>query len=261
MAVRQQIMTRRMNHNFLPSTVEALLGKCAICRRPEIDHTDRATCDHCSCSGVEMFLWLDILLCAECVEKQNQAQQRIVETADQRVAAARLIEQSRKIDNSITVFTEIFNAKTVAIHELWKAIEGDPSIPANEKHFKLASVLDERYQHLKDILFSKRKELGELESEQRAIQVYYNDLAKSLREHEREKLRLKDNTYIVQEPKVVKQPKTVTVKKPYDKALIKTTAAKYGLPEAALQMICVAKNITPEEAAQRLLQAGKDAKG
>lgn len=250
--MKQQIMVRRMNHTYIASTVEQMAGRCAVCRRPEVDHTTEAKCDHCKMGEREVFLWADILLCQECVDKQDALQQHIADTADERVRAARLLVESRKLDQGIRVFTDVFNSKTVGIEELRAAIFVDDTIPQDQKRFKFAAVLDERYQKLKDVIFSKRDELSQLETEQRAIQVYYNNFANQLKTEERAQLRLKDSTYVVQEPKKVTTPKAVTAK-PYDKVSIRTTAAKHKLPEAAINMLCVAKNISPEEAARIML--------
>ena len=70
-----------------------------------------------------------------------------------------------------------------------------------------------------------------------------------LRQDERESIRLKDTQYKPLEPTVVKKPRAITVKK-YDKDAIRQTAKDTGINESILQMICVAQNLTPVEAAR-----------
>ncbi len=258
--MRHELIVRRMTHTFISSTVEGFVGKCAICKRAESDHGPDAKCDKCGTVGAtEYVLWREFLYCPECVEKQRQYEQYVIDTADERVKVHRFLMEARNIDASIRVFTDIFNAKTVAIEEIRKAIDADDTVPADQKYYKLGSVLSERFTHLKDVIHSKREEITAIESEVRAIQTYFNTFANNLRQEERDKLRIQDSKYVVQEPKEIKQPKPVTVKK-YDKATIRTVAAKYKLPEAAINMLCVAKNITAEEAAQIMTAATAKAK-
>lgn len=257
--MRHELILRRMNHTFIASNIEGMIGKCAICKRAEIDHTPEAKCDKCSATGVEMMLWREFLYCPDCVEKQRAYEQYVIDTADERVKVGRFLAEAQKIDASIRVFTDIFNAKTVAIEELRKAIDADDTIPQDQKYYKLGSVLSDRYTHLKDVIHSKREEITAIESEVRAIQTYFNTFANNLRAEEREKLRIQDSKYVVQEPKKITQPKAISTKN-YDKATIRTVSAKYKLPEAAINMLCVAKNISPEEAAKLMLAGMAKAK-
>lgn len=257
--MRHELITRRMNHKFIASTVEGMIGKCTFCKRAEIDHTPDAKCDKCEATGVEFLLWREFLLCPDCIEKQRKYEQYVIDTADERVKVHRFLQEARKVDESIRVFTDIFNAKTVAIEELRKAIDADPDIPQDQKYYKLGSVLSDRFSHLKDVIHSKREEITAIESEVRAIQSYFNTFANNLRADERERLRIKDSQYVVQEPKKITQPKAISTKN-YDKVTIRTVAAKYKLPEAAINMLCVAKNITPEEAAKLMLAGMAKAK-
>jgi hypothetical protein len=157
----------------------------------------------------------------------------------------------KEIDNSIKIQTDIFNAKTIAIHELKVAIDNDPAI--ENKNFALAQSVEARFNHLRDVIFSKRQEITEAENEQKAIQVYYNELAKKLRTEEREKIRLKDAQYKPAEV-IVKKPRAVTVKK-FDKVAIRDAARESGIPEAVLQMLCIAKGFTPLEAVRHFKES------
>lgn len=200
----------------------------------------------------------NMMMCAECRQRQKDFEEEIIATQQDRLDAQEVIYAARKIDASIKIQSDIFNAKTVAIHKLKEAIDADESI--QDKHFTLARALDERYKHLVDILFSKRAEITEGENEQRAIQTYYNELAKRLRNEQREEIRLKDAQYKPIEPVKILKPKAITVKK-YDRAAINAAAIASGLPSQLIQMTCVQRNVTPVEAVKILQEAMNSVKG
>jgi hypothetical protein len=241
-----------MNHKFSPALTDTI--KCIRCDFDEKSHTDRATCEACGNSGnCEIFAG-NMLLCSECIEKEQIAQREnekgaLERVSDARNEANRKIEESRKVDTSIRIRADIFNAKTVAIVELKKSIDENPEI--ENKHFALAKELDTRFQHLKDIIFGLRAEVTEHENEQRAIQTYYNELAKRLREEEREKIKLQDVNYKPIEPKTIRKPRAPKVKK-FDKVEVRKLAKESGFPEQAIQILCMAKNLTPIQAVDLL---------
>lgn len=214
-----------MNHPFSPSGLDPKL--CSTCKRGAVDHTDRATCEVCGVSGVEMILTSNnILMCIDCDIKDVRP--RTEEEVTNRAIQVR--HRFAEIDAQIKISTDLFNAKTVQIHELRKAIDSDPSIPASDKYFVLAKALDSRYEKLNDLVNNRRQEIFEAENEQRAIQTYYNELGKKLRAEEREKLRLKDATYVPKEPVKVVKPKTITTKK-IDVNEIRTACVREGIPQ------------------------------
>ena len=123
-----------MNHSFQSSQLNG--NVCNVCKRPELEHTDNAQCECCPNVG-PCELYIDILMCKECYEKEMKLQTESRANTEQRV-----LEQAFLIDQSIKIQTDLFNAKTVAIQKLKEAIDNDPSI--TEKHFALAKVLSER---------------------------------------------------------------------------------------------------------------------
>lgn len=215
-----------------------------------MDHTDRATCELCGNSGNMDVKSNDILMCQDCDYKDTRVRN------DEELHERALEVQSRfkSIDSTLRVQTDIFNAKTIAINELKLAIGLDSSIPADQKHFTLARMIDQRFQILKDLIFNRRQEISEAESEQRAIHAYYNELGKKLRTEERAAIRLKDAQYRPIEPLKISKPKTITVKK-YDKDAIRAAAKEHGFPEALLQMLCVAQGISVIDAVRALKEA------
>lgn len=236
-----------MNHSYIPSQIDG--SKCGICKYGVLQHTDLATCECCPAIGpVEVFKTM--LMCPECVAKEKVLTQESLAGAETRVQS--VIEQGRAIDYSIKVREDIFNAQTVSINELKLAIDADAEI--TNKRFELAKQLTDRYQHLSKVIFDRQAEIDADNTSQRAIQSYLNTLASTLRAEEREKLKLHDLNYKPTDgkPKVTK----VTTKKGFDKVELVNWANKAGVPLAALQMICVAKNFTPQQAYEHLKGKG-----
>lgn len=229
-----------MYHNFTPSQANDKL--CATCKHDLSNHV----CEICSKEALVDIHW-SMLLCKDCYEKELAAQKEIRDTADERVKA---ISQP---DTTIKVSQDIFNAKIASIEDLRKAIDADATI--ENKAFALASVLNERYIHLKNVLIPERQALvNDGLTEERAIQSYYNDLSKKLREKERAEIKIQDVRY--QPPdKPVKTPKAPTVKK-YDKNAIRDAALASGLAENLIQMVCLQRNVSPLEAVRLMKEMG-----
>jgi hypothetical protein len=229
-----------MNHNY--QVTDENPTECKVCGRSALDHGPYATCEMCK-KERECDLIDGLLICHFCHNWKKKATQPELAQLDRQLD---IRKKFKEIDDSVRVQTDIFNAKTVAIHELKVAIDNDSSIPVESKNFTLAQAVEARFNHLTDVIFSKRQEITDAESEKKAIQVYYNELAKRLRTEEREKIRLKDAQYKPAEV-VVKKARVPSVKK-FDKVAIRDAAKESGIPEGVLQMLCIAKGFTPLEA-------------
>jgi hypothetical protein len=236
-----------MNHSYIPSQIDST--KCGVCKYDVISHTDMASCEACSYIG-KCDIFMTMLMCPECIAKEKALQTENKNGEDKRINE--VIERSRAVDYSISVKEDIFNAQTISINELKLAIENDVNI--TNKRYELANQLMDRYKHFSKIIFEKQQEISEESTKQRAVQSYLNQLASTLRTEERERLKLQDINYKPSEtkPKVSK----VTTKKGFDKVELVEWANKANVPLAALQMICVAKNMTPEQAYNHLKSKG-----
>lgn len=173
----------------------------------------------------------------------------------------RVIETAKVLDESVEVKSDIFNAATHSIDEMKKAIDADASI--ENKPYALAEFVISRAEHFKKVIFDAQNALIEANTNQKAIQVYLNNLANKLRADEREKLKIADISY---QPAKIKakvakisttgtsskvqkdKPKKVEKVK-IDKAEIRRVAATLGIDEFTLQMIVVSKGCTVEQAA------------
>lgn len=245
-----------MKHTFVGSLTDATL--CRQCKRPEVDHTFAAICESCGDTAECEVTDKDILMCEKCQARDKEVEDEISalgSTREERVNNVKSIyAQNRQVEQSIRILPEIFNAKMMAIVELAKAVDIDPEIPADEKQFRLAKILDERYHHLKEILVEHRKTITEIENEQRAINQYYNDLAKKLRADQREKIRLKDVTYQPVEPKTIKKPRApkFSEEKEYVAKLEGEFPHMKGKVHGILKAIMVSQKVTPEHAYNRV---------
>jgi hypothetical protein len=264
-----------MNHPYVESHDGT--DKCAKCKFPAIAHGNEATCDCCPNKGVVEIRYGNMLMCNDCWTKEQTAsaermkpenQQARVDAmysrADVALNSARTdmlnnaMNASRKLDSSVEVRSDLFNAATVAIVDLKKLIDDNPEI--TNKPYALAEALTERFTHFKKVVFDANEQIVEATNNQKAIQVYLNTLANTLRAEEREKLKLQDINY---KPGNIKPIKTVTpvktrVSKKLDKKELDKYAKELQVSAFTLQMLCVSQGITPEQAANKLRKSIKE---
>lgn len=230
-----------MNHSFTPSQIDST--KCNLCKRGVIDHTDMATCECCSYVG-KCDTFMTMLMCPECVAKEKILQNDSKQNEDKRLT--NLLDRSRTVDYSIQVKEDIFNSETISITEIKKFIDSDENI-ANKAYILAERIMD-RINHFQKVIFDKQAEITEESNKQRAAQSYLNQLVTQLRVEEREKLKLKDINYRPSETKT--KVKKIETKKGFDKHELVKWANSVDIPLAAFQMVCVAKNMNPEQAAE-----------
>ena len=240
-----------MNHSFAPG-IDPLL--CNKCKRPTLDHSDEAICECCPNVG-PCEVYMTMLMCPSCLDKQKELQAKSESEAETRVLSQRenidaRIKEIGTIDSAVQVKSDIFNAETVAIVEIKKLVDSDDSISAEDKNFKLASLLTDRINGFKRAITELNLEVIDKVNAQRAIQVYLNEMSNKLRVEEREKLKLQDINY-QPAPQKVSKPRTPKVPK-FDKAELLKWAQFANVPPSIIQMICVSKGVSPEIAANQL---------
>lgn len=231
----------------VPNTVKVLNGT--------VSHGECESCPNKDCKITKTG---SIWMCDECIDKDTKAAlaHQTPEKQEERLQGhknveAVLMQQIRDENSRLKVSADIFNAKIKSIDALKAEIDASPD---ENKNFTLARVLAERFAHLNNLLHEVRVQTTEYETEQRAIQTYYNDLSKKLREEERKKIQLADMTY---KPAIVPvKVKKETPKKKYDKTGIAAASQLSGIPEQLIQMVCVARDITPEAAVMILKEQG-----
>lgn len=220
------------------------------------EQTKKGECEVCDKKDVELTLhYGNMWFCSSCWEREEQATaiHQAPEVQQARVDALNeknnLIIKAREIDNSIQVRTDLFNAATVAIVDLKKEIDANESI--QNKPYALAEELKTRFEHYKQVVFELNEKIIEAGNQQKAIQVYLNQLANQLRQEEREKLKIADINYKPSAPKISK-PRAITTKPKTDKAELRKYAAELGISEFTLQMVSVQKGVSIAEAAKLL---------
>ena len=204
------------------SQIEAKkIGECEICPKTDVEITLRYGnmwfCDECWATEVKTT--------SENMSPENQAARvNEVNSRNSERLAAKANEIIRNDDNSIEVRSDLFNAATQAIIDMKKAIDEREE----NKNYVLAEQLKNRFEHFKKVIFDAQELIVSAGNEQKAIQVYLNNLANSLRQEEREKLRIQDINY---KPAPVKTPSVRNVK---------TTQAGVGKKKVSKQEITAA---------------------
>jgi Zn ribbon nucleic-acid-binding protein len=243
-------------------------------------HTDFAECEACNKTGsVEIYSVADIkmALCVECTEKEKnhqspEKQQERLNAEKERVrilessrvvnqpvlSPTAIIDKARAIDYTVQVKSDVFNAETLSLQEVWQGIQSDSNIPQTEKQFAYAKYTQERIEHLQRAIFEEMQSVNEKQNRIRVLQSELNQIVARLREEERARLRALTPEYKprnLEKPLRPKTEKPVTVpKKKFDKKELLEVTAKLqaeGLPVQwhMLQQTCVARNMTPNEAA------------
>ncbi len=233
-------------------------------------------CEVCDKTNIDVSLhYGNMWFCDDCWEKESKftAENNTPEVIQARVSAVvnkpteqasiavnSVLSESKKIDSTIQVRTDLFNAATTAIMDLKKSIDDDATI--TNKPFALASALSEKFEHLKTVVFELNEKLVEAGNHQKAIQVYLNQLANQLRAEERERLKLADINYKPIPPKSVTKISTrqTSKKTKLDLAELRKYASEIGVTEFTLRMIVIQKGCSIAEAAtiiKESIEAGK----
>jgi hypothetical protein len=234
-----------LNHSFLASALDNT--KCQLCTGSLEVHGKNVQCEACNNVGsVEQWHVNGrvMFICYECLSKEKQ------------VKVVDIMERRERLDNQIQYREEVFNAEIVSISELKSAIY-DSDI--ENKPYILAEQLMLRYNHFKQVIFDANQLAVDSANKQRAIQTELNQIANSLRQEEREKLRIQDINY---KPQTVNLKKITTPKKPkLDKKEIAALSREHGIPEYMIQMVASQKNISPKEALVQIKESISTAKG
>lgn len=260
-----------MDHTFTPSLSDPT--KCGKCKYGIIAHTDLAECEVCPNKG-KMSIYAGMLMCADCIQKEKDHQSP--DKQAERLAAYHatlppvaepsgilninnLLDKARAVDYAVKVVTDIFNAETVAIHEVFAEIDANTEVPAEQKQFKKAEYITEHQAHLQKVIFDANQAVVDAQNRLRVSQQELNKIVNTLRSEEREKLKILSPEY---KPGAVKAPKE-TVSKPrakkvkFDKKELMDQAAKlasegYIADWSMLQMMCVRRDMTPAQAAEQI---------
>ena len=171
--------------------------------------------------------------------------EHISELNKERISANEVLRKSKDIDSHIETSVDVFNADTVAIVELEKAVDSDNTI--TNKPWAKAQVLLDRFQHFKNVQVEANKTIVDSVSKQRAIQQRLNVIANELRDEEREKLRLADLNYKPRNVKIPVTAKTIRMsKQKLDNVALRRYATELGVPEFTMRALAIQKNLTAD---------------
>lgn len=219
-------------------------GECEVCDKKHTEENPVKITVH----------YGNMWFCDECWVKEQSATAEIKANQQTTQVVTNALQQAARVDNTVQVRTDLFNAETVSIINLKAEIDNNPEI-AN-KPYVLAQELINRFEKFKSVIFEYNEKIVEANNAQKAIQVYLNQMANQLRSEEREKLKIADINYQPTKVKPVKPTaiKTTGTKKAtkLDKVELRKAAAELGVAEFTLQMVVVAKGCTIAEAAEML---------
>src|SRR4030095_16316721 len=255
-----------MNHPFVAS--HANVDICIRCKFPLIAHTNEAECEACGNKAAVKMRYGNMLMCSDCWQKELALKSEPMESGvtvnQSEDIQNKILAQSKEIDNSLELRTDIYNAETIAIVDIKKAVYEDENI--TNKPYVVAERLLERLTHFRKIGFELNEQIQNNNNQQRALQQELNSLSNTLRNEEREKLKLADINY---KPNQIKSraikpiSTTSTAKKAkIDKVALKKAAIELGISEFMIQQICVAKGLSVEDAVvvlKKSIEAAKSA--
>jgi hypothetical protein len=224
-------------------------------------------CEACDKTDVEITVhYGSMWFCADCWESEvKHKEANIVEVQQVNTlhkVEHNVLEASRVLDSAVNVRQDIFNAATIAIVDIEKAIDDDASI--TNKPYAKSEMIMERWRHFQEVGIKQREALLETENIIKAHQVRMLGMANTLRAEEREKLKISDINYNPSKVKSIKTVKSIstkgTTKKPkISKEEIRKVASELGMSEFTVTMIVTQKG-TLEEAKAHLIKMLESAK-
>lgn len=205
------------------------IGECEVCDKP----------------NMEVFKTKgNINMCAECKADDDKI-------VLQSKSVNAIMDDVAKVDTSIQVKQDIFNAATVPAISVKAAIDNDDTIPADQKEYRFTQYCHEQYMKFAAVAFDKHAEYVAAENEKRAWQVQTQTSAGKLRAEYREHFK---NLNINYTPATVKTVKP-SVRKPKQKSSvkeIKEASRKYGVDYSAVTMMVLKRNLDADTAAKEL---------
>jgi len=214
-----------------------------------LNNIRKGDCDCCPKTDVMLtpsLFDIHMMQCDDCAAKEARTQ-----------AAQQTIDTARKLDDSIELKADIFNAATVSFVELEAAVMNDDAIPADQKNYKVAELADERIKKLNPVIFEAEEALLKLKNERYMWIEQTQKVVAKLRVDHQAKFKQYNMNYKPEAPS--KKVKTVTPAGPsrkvtFDKAAVYAAAKKYGVPAAQVQSIIVSKGLSAEGAAKHFAE-------
>lgn len=198
--------------------------------------------------NVEVFLETgNIWMCEVCRDEEERLTKRNAESRA-------VIEEARKLDATIELKQDVFNAGTIPIMELQAAIEQNTEIPADKKLYALVAEMSLRIDKLTEVIFVDEAALKVKRDERAAWIVNIQNFQAKLRTEEREKFKQYDVNYKPQTPKSIKPKAVKAPSKTFNKAALYDAAKKYDVPALQVQSIIVSRGMSADDAAKYLAE-------
>jgi hypothetical protein len=229
-----------MKHAFSRSWTNELL--CGVCKRDAQTHSDNANCEACGNIGVVDFYPsvvspMAMVLCENCIRKEKETENTTydslravnqavnVDIPDSRSVKININDAYAEHRTVIEARQEFYNLEARAIIELKTKIDNDVNFASIEsKRFQLAKIIQDNIITYQKALFEISEKQTEVTNKMRANIVYFNGVIDSLREAEREQLKLRDASYVPNKGKTLNATPSVKLSKT-DKTI--DTFAKY----------------------------------
>ncbi len=209
----------------------------------------KGECEVCGTPDVKLRLQKlgNIMMCESC-----WADEQATVSAN----AKAVILTSQKIDSTIQLKADIFNATTTSFTELQAAILADDSIPADKKAETLLTRVAARMEVLNAAIFAENAALVAKQNERNALLKSAQEVHARLRESERAKFKQFDVNYKPAAVKVSKPKGDIKPKKArFIRSELMAAAAESGLPASAIRTRMVSSNMTAKEAADYILKS------
>lgn len=204
-------------------------------------------CESCDKQNTAIYQSFGMWLCSDCKSAQD--------AAIARQSAIDVIEKSHKVDETIKIQSDIFNAATVSFAELKASIDNASDTSQAEKDFALFTEASNRIKTMNAAIIASEQALMKQKNERHGWLTQVQDLVATLRADYRAKAKSFDLSY---EPVSPKTPKskvpTSTTSNTFTKKVkdeLNEAAAKYGVPAQMVRITMVQLRCNADVAAKR----------
>jgi hypothetical protein len=190
-----------------------------------------------------------LLLCAECLQKEIDAEHSTHKT----------VIQARKVDTLINLKQDIFIAGTVAFAEIQAAVMADVTVPEEKKYEAILDATDKRIATMSASIFEKERSLVEDKNTRHALHIAAQEVHNKLSAAAKAKYKQYNVDYVPSKPtKKEKTTKPVVVKAPgYNKTEFNAACEKYNIPvmfKPRVQSMVINRKISAEQAAKEFAE-------
>ena len=200
-------------------------------------HSLKGDCECCSNTNTQLYIRHgNMAMCESCAAKEDS----LIKTPKQ------VIEFSQRVDTTIEVKADIYNAQTVSLTELRGAIWADETIAAADKEYTFAKETQKRLLHIQSVIFDSKI----------AERVLQQELQQSVsRQTEARRAEFKNFDVNYRPTTITKKEKTVKPVKAsqkFNKQELYDVCKKYGVPANGVQTIVISRGMSYEAAAKHL---------